>query len=335
MMIKVGILGAGFMGVTHARAFARLPQAQVAAVADTVREKAEKLAAEVGSRAEVDPQALLNDPHIAVIDVTLPTPFHPQYAIAAFEAGKHVIVEKPLALSVEDADAMIEAANRAGKYLLVAHVLRFWPEYVTIREILQSGKLGKPISASAYRLSNMPQWATWFQDPKVSGGTILDLAIHDIDMMTWLFGLPRSVFASGAGEQNGDNRHVFIQADHGEVKTSVEASFVMPRDAPFSAGIRVVCERGMLEYKFQAGGASLEQGMPSNIFLMHEPGQPNQPLHASGVDAYEAEIAYFVDCLDNNRPPLVVTGEAGREAVKVALCARESMKTGLPVRVLP
>ncbi|MEI7990496.1 MAG: Gfo/Idh/MocA family oxidoreductase, partial [Chloroflexota bacterium] len=86
-MIKVGILGAGFMGTTHARAFAKMPNVQVAVIVDTVKEKGEKLAAEIGCRFEIDPEVVFDDPTISLIDVTLPTPFHPQYAIRALQAG--------------------------------------------------------------------------------------------------------------------------------------------------------------------------------------------------------------------------------------------------------
>jgi len=332
-MIKVGILGAGFMGITHARAFAKMPHVQVAVIVDTVKEKAEKLAAEIGCRFEIDPEVVFDDPTISLIDVTLPTPFHPQYAIRALQAGKHTIVEKPLALSVAEADAMIDASRQTGNFLMVAQVLRFWPEYAAIIDILQSGRLGKPISAVTYRLSNAPQWASWFLDPKASGGTVLDLAIHDIDMLNCLFGPPETVFATGADEHNGDWGHVMILGNHNGVKTSIEASFNMPKDFPFAAGIRVLCEKGMLEYKFQAGGASLEQGEPLNVFRLHEPGKPNQSLEVAAGDAYEREIAYFVRCVETGQAPQVVTGEDARSAIQVALSARQSMLSGKPVQI--
>ena len=332
-MVKVGILGAGFMGTTHARAFSKMPHVQIAVIVDTIKEKAERLAGEIGCRFEMDQEIIFNDAAISLVDVTLPTPFHTQYAMRSMQSGKHVIVEKPLALSIADADAIIDVSHKTGKFLMVAQVLRFWPEYAAIRDILQSGRLGKPISAVTYRLSNAPQWATWFLDPKASGGTVLDLAIHDIDMLNWLFGPPENVFASGADERNDDWGHVMILGNHAGVKTSIEASFNMPKDFPFAAGIRVLCDKGMLEYKFQASGASLEQGEPLNIFRLYEPGNPNQLLKVANGDAYENEIAYFVKCVENEQAPQVVTGEDARTAIKVALCARQSMLSGKPVRV--
>jgi predicted dehydrogenase len=332
-MLEVGILGAGFMSSTHAAAYQNLPNVHIAAIADTDKDKVEKLAQQFGCRADTQAENIIHDKSIALLDVSLPTPLHAKYAILGMEAGKHVVVEKPMALSLAETDEMLQVYHRTGKFLMVAHVLRFWPEYVKIREVLQNGKLGDPISATSYRLSNPPQWAVWFLDPKLSGGTVLDLAIHDLDMMNWLFGGLRSVFASGAGEKNGDWGHVLIQGNHGRVITSVEASFRMPKDFPFAAGLRVLCENGMLDYRFQAGGASIEQGQPVNTLMLHEPERPNQLLAVEAGDAYEREIAYFVKCVQTNHAPTLVPPEEARMAVQTALAARRSIESGKPVEL--
>lgn len=332
-MLKVGIIGCGFMGTTHAHAYYKLPGVQVAILVDSDRERAIKLAKEMSGIDAVDAEVIFSDPTINLVDVTVPTPFHSEYAVRAMNAGKHVVVEKPLALSLAEADAILEVSHRTGKFLMVAQLLRFWPEYAAIHDLLQSGQLGRPLSASAYRLSNPPQWASWFLNPAMTGGTVLDLAIHDIDMMNWLFGKPNQVFASGAGEENGDWSTVMVQGWHDEVRTSIEASFHMPRDFPFAAGIRVLCEEGAVEYRFQAGGASLEQGQPINSLLLHEPGKPNQHLAAPVGDAFECEIAYFIECIRKGEPPAIIPPEDARLAVATALSARESIISGQPVRM--
>jgi UDP-N-acetylglucosamine 3-dehydrogenase len=330
-MINVAILGAGFMGLTHALAYQKLPGVQVALVADIDPAKGQKLAEAVGARAVADADEVFADPVIHLVDVTLPTPFHPAYAIRAMEAGKHVVVEKPLALTMEEVEAILEAQLRTGQMLFVAQVLRFWPEYVLIHEIVRSGRLGRPLSAAAFRLSNPPQWATWFLDPGLSGGTVLDLGIHDLDMMNWLFGKPRSVFAGGVkGAGSEDWSHVQVLLDYGAAQSTVEASFMMPKDFLFTAGLRVLCEKGMLEYVFRAGGASIEEGQPVNSLVLHEPGKPNQVLTAEPGEAFEREIAYFIRCIQSDTPPQVVTGEDARLAVHTALLARNSIETGQP-----
>jgi UDP-N-acetylglucosamine 3-dehydrogenase len=327
-MIKVGVIGAGFAGSFHARAYAKTPGAEVAIIADRNEDKAAELAAELGARAATEADAVLRDPAIAVVDVALPTPLHPEYAIRAFEAGKHVVIEKPLALSVEEADAMIDAARRSGKFLMVAHVLRFWPEYVAIRRVLQSGRLGQPRVATAQRLSNLPQWASWFRDPAMTGGSVLDLHIHDLDMLNWLFGPPRWVRAIGARGETGGWDHVISQIAYDSAYASAEASNLMPLDFPFTAGLRVVCDSGVIEYQFRAGGASFETGQPEHYCLIHEDKHPSQPVEFEPGDAFEREIAYFVSCVERDTPPDIVTAEDARLAVQTALVARTSLETG-------
>jgi UDP-N-acetylglucosamine 3-dehydrogenase len=332
-MIKVGVIGAGFAGSFHARAYAKTPGAEVSMIADQNDARAAELAAELGARSAADADAILRDPAIALVDVALPTPLHPEYAIRAFQAGKHVVIEKPLALSVDEADAMIDAARHSGKFLMVAHVLRFWPEYVAIRRVLQSGRLGQPRIVTAIRLSNLPQWATWFRDPAMTGGSVLDLHIHDLDMLNWLFGRPRWVRAIGARGATGGWDHVISQVAYESVYASAEASNLMPLDFPFTTGLRVVCDRGVIEYQFRAGGASFETGQPEHYCLIHEDQRPSQPVEFEPGDAFEREIAYFVSCVERDTPPDVVTAEDARLAVQTALAARASLESGGSVEI--
>jgi UDP-N-acetylglucosamine 3-dehydrogenase len=195
--MKVGILGSGFMGRTHARAYAKMKGVEVAAISALHLEKAERLANEVGGRATTDNLAIIDDPSIDAITNTLPTHLHAEYTIAALKAGKHVLLEKPFALTAVGCDDMIAAQKESGKVLLVAHVLRFWGDYISLVDFVQSGKIGKPLSAVATRLSQLPGWADWFLNPAWSGGAVLDLCVHDFDVLNWIFGAPKSVYARG------------------------------------------------------------------------------------------------------------------------------------------
>ena len=327
-MIRIGLLGAGFMGTTHGHAYTQIPGVQVAAVFDRNLDKAEQLAQEISSRVVKDFARILNDSSVDVIDITLPTPFHPDFAIRAFEAGKHVILEKPIALSLSDADAILEAAHRSGKFLMAAHVIRFWPEYMAMLEIIQSGRIGKPLIATAYRLSNMPQWADWFRDPQQFGGAVLDLQIHDLDFMNLLFGKPINVNAIGVQDETSGWNHVITQLEYPEGRASVEASCIMPRDFPFTAGLRVLCEGGVLEYHFRGGGASFEQGQPISYLLLHEPGQPSQSIHFPPGDGYLNELKYFIRCVEFNTPPDRITPSEARLAVETALLSRQALEEG-------
>jgi predicted dehydrogenase len=327
-MIKVGIIGAGFMGQTHAGAYAKIPDVQVAYLADASLERAQKLAQSVGAAPTTRAAELLQDATLDLVDVCLPTPLHPEYAIAGLQAGKHVVLEKPLALTLADADRILAAAEQSQHFLMVAHVLRFWPEYLAIQGLLESGRLGAPLLAQASRLSNMPQWADWFRDASQTGGVLLDLSIHDLDMLNWLFGPPRQVYARGIKNMNGDWGHVVTQVDYAMVLASAEASYQMPADFPFTASLRVVCEKGVVEYLFRAGGGSFEQGQPEHYLKLHEPGKPNQSLPFEPGDGFEREIACFVDCVRTGQTPRLGTPGQARLAVQTALAARTSLEQG-------
>jgi UDP-N-acetylglucosamine 3-dehydrogenase len=327
-MVRVGVVGAGFMGKTHGAAYARIPGVEVAAIVDGDLGRAKQLSAEVGGVALSDLASLYTDPGIDVIDVCLPTPLHPQTATRSLQAGKHVIMEKPLALSLPEADSMLEAAHASGKFLMVAHVIRFWPEYIAIHKLVQSGKIGKPRLATAYRLSNMPQWADWFRDPAAFGGAVLDLHIHDLDFMNLLFGKPVRVTAIGMEDETGGWNHVISQVTYESGSASVEASCMLPQDYPFTAGLKLVCEKGVIEFHFRAGGASFEQGRPVSYLLLHEDGKPSQPIPFEAGDGYYNELAYFIDCIKSGTPPSIVTPEDARLAVQTALTCRKSLEQG-------
>ena len=315
------------MGVTHARAFAKLTDVRVVAVSSRSKEKAARLAAEVGAEPTTDDMAIVDDRSIDAISNTLPTHLHRKFTVAALEAGKHVLVEKPLGLTVTDCNAMIAARNKSAKYLMVAHVLRFWPEYVALADFVKSGKLGKPLAAVASRLSTTPGWADWFKNPQLSGGAVLDLMIHDMDALNWLLGSPISIYTRGRESRPGSWDHMHAIVDYGDSHALVEASVFMPADYPFTMTLKVLCEGGSVEFASRAGGASVEMGGGSTSLMVYEPSKA-YPLEAKPADAYEAQIAYFVECIKANSPPTIGTAEQGRLAVRLSLAARESLESG-------
>jgi UDP-N-acetylglucosamine 3-dehydrogenase len=324
--MKIGVLGSGFMGGTHARAFAKIPDAQVVAVSSRSLEKAQKLAQEVGARATTNDMDIIEDPSVEVISNTLPTHLHREYTIAALRAGKDVLLEKPFGLTVADCDAMMEAHKQSGRLLMIAHVLRFWPEYEVLVELVQSGALGDPLAAVATRLSVPPGWAQWFDDPALSGGAVLDLMVHDFDALNWVLGKPKSIYARGQQAKPGLWNHIHAIVDYGETQGVAEGTEMMPADYPFTCALKVVCEKGVAEFMFRAGGVSVEMGGGSRL-IVHEAGRSYQPTVPTG-DLYERQAAYFVDCIRTQRPATMGSPEQGRLAVQVANAALASLESG-------
>ena len=329
--MRIGILGSGFMGTTHARAYAKIPGVSVAAVSSRNLDKAEKLAKEIGARATMDNRSIIDDPSIEAISNTLPTHLHAETTITALKAGKHVLLEKPFALTAADCDDMIATAEETDQTLMVAHVLRFWGEYVSLVELVHSGKLGKPISAVATRLSQLPAWAVWFLNPVWSGGAVLDLCVHDFDALNWLFGTPKSVYARGKELKPGLWNDIHAVVDYGGINGFVEGSEFMPRGYPFTAAMRVLCESGVVEFLFRAGGVSVEMGGGASL-MVHEAGKA-YPLTAKPGDAYDNQASYFVDCVRKGIKPTLGTPVQARIAVATANAAQRSLENGAVTRL--
>ena len=196
-MITVAILGSGFMGSAHAANYKALGErVRVKTIASRTAEQAARVAEVVGADVTADLDGAIHDPEVEAVDICLPTPLHREYAERALAAGKSVFLEKPIALTTEDAEAIVAAAARSDAVFMVGMVLRFWPEYVELQRLVAAGQLGRPRAVSTFRLSPPADWNDWMAERSQSGGTPVDLMIHDLDQMNWLLGIPRSVYAS-------------------------------------------------------------------------------------------------------------------------------------------
>ncbi len=210
-MIHVGIAGVGFMGWIHWLAYRASRGIRVAAIAtrDPKRRAGDWRGIQgnfgppgeqvdlSGVRACERLEELLRDPSIDLVDLCLPPHLHAEATLQALAAGKHVFVEKPMALTTEDCDRMVEAARKAGKQLLVGHVLPFFPEYAEARRLIEEGRHGKVLGGSFKRVISDPAWLKDFYDPGKIGGPLVDLHVHDAHLIRLLFGMPTSVTSQG------------------------------------------------------------------------------------------------------------------------------------------
>jgi predicted dehydrogenase len=335
MAITLAILGGGFMGAAHATNYAAMgDRVRVKTVFSRSEERAARVAAIVGATTSTDLDAVLADPGIEAVDVCLPTPLHRAAAERSFRARKHVFLEKPLALTVEDGEAILAAAAASDRIFMVGLVLRFWPEYVELHRRIASGELGRPLAATASRLSPPADWAAWYADVALSGGPPVDLMVHDFDQLNWLLGTPRSVFARAirsAEPSYPDHVHAVVEYDGAQA--GVEGSMAMPKSFPFSSTIRVVCERGAAEYSFRAapaeGGGNIGAVDPSarGLRLYPKGGDPEVVL-LDPVDPWGPELEEFVSCLEQGRQPQDGTGEQALLALRVSLATNRSLASG-------
>jgi predicted dehydrogenase len=329
-VITVAILGGGFMGGAHAANYQALgDRVRVKWVAARASEKARRVAESVGAELATDLDAAIQDPDVDAVDICLPTGLHRRAAEQAFRAGKHVFLEKPIALTPEDADAIVAASVRSGKILMVGLVLRFWPEYVELQRLVSSGELGRPRAAAAVRLSPPADWNDWMADAAQSGGTPVDLMIHDFDQLNWLLGAPQRVYAGEAAPG-----HVHALVEYEGAAGIVEGSMAMPRSFPFSSSIRVLCEGGVAEYAFSAAPVEGEGNIgasssPRGLRLYPVEGEPSTVVVES-ADPWGPEIEEFVSSLEEGRRPEQGTGEQAKLALLTSLAAARSLRSGRP-----
>lgn len=334
-MIGVAILGSGFMARTHMGAWAAsADRAAVRVVASRTRAGAEGVAADSGAEATDDLAAAIARDDVDVVDICLPTGLHRQWAEAAFTAGKDVLLEKPIALDPADAEAIIAARDASGRRLLVGLVLRFWPEYEELHALAAAGAIGGVRAVTTLRMSSPPDWNTWMIDPAASGGAAVDLLVHDFDQVAMLLGRPLRVHAGAVtAGPHGAPQHVSATVDCERGTAIVEGGLLLPQSYPFTSGIRVLGDAGVLEYPFSAG-ASEDGGniggvdQSANALRRHPADGPAERVDVASGDPWARQCAYLLDCIEAGAPVERATGEDGLLSLRVALAANRSIASG-------
>ena len=195
-MLKVGIIGAGGMGNFHAASYQHIPEVKVAGVYDVSVESARNLAEKYQAVCYQQIRDLYDDREIKIINVCLPTPFHKDFVVNSARRGKHVFCEKPIARNLDDGRLMIKTCQENKVKFMVGHVLRFFPEYRKAKELVDTGKIGKPGVVRTLRGGAFPK-TSWYGDYEASGGVVLDTLVHDFDFLRWCFGPVERVYAKG------------------------------------------------------------------------------------------------------------------------------------------
>jgi len=336
-MIKVGLVGYGFMGHMHAQCYAATGKAKVFALADVEDERRKEAGEKLGCRVFSSLEEMLASADVDMIDICTPTYLHEEMVIAAAKAGKPLLCEKPMSLSLESCDRMIKAVKKAEVMMMTGQVIRFWPEYRVIKEIVDSGRFGRVEWVTARRLSPPPTWAWrgWLFDPKRSGGAVLDLHIHDQDYFSWLIGSPKEVQACGIpGPQGGLDSVMTLGWQYPSgAKSSAEGSLVLSPKFPFTMALLVACEKATIRFDSAASPTLVVYPFEGEAYPPALPA-PEVGLSAEALGnigslgGYYNEIRYFLECLNSGRRPEIVTPEDAREAVRICLAITKSAQTG-------
>lgn len=335
-MVRTGLIGMGFMGQQHFVLHQAMANIDLLAVADKepsrVAAQAASVGGNLGEAQSLDLSGvarygsldeLLGHEGIECVDICTPTHLHAAMTVQALEAGKHVICEKPMALTAEDCQRMIDAARANDRQLFIAQCIRFWPAYEYVAEMINSGGLGQITSAKFWRLSPGPTWAMdgWLQDTALSGGALTDLHIHDVDFILSTFGLPTAVSSQAANRVSCGEPvdHVFTQYFYpGGFVCTAEGGWGMPPSVPFEMAFQVLGEKGLVEFSTSKS--------PSLAFYPAE-GEVTYP-EVSEETGYQREFAYFMECLETGQAPVRVAPESARDSVAVVQAERRSATSG-------
>lgn len=340
-MTKVGIAGIGFMGWIHWLAYQNIDGVEVVAIATPEDDRragdwtsiqgnfgppGEKVDL-TNIRTYTTLEDMLADTTLDVdyIDICLPPSMHCDAIVRSAEAGKHVFCEKPLALNLADCDRAVAACEANGKRLLVGQVLPFFVEFQFAREAIDSGKYGKLIGGSFKRVISDPQWLKNFYDPKMIGGPLFDLHVHDAHFIRLLFGMPTGVYSCGRvrGEVVDYCNSIFKFADP-SLAVTCTSGVINQQGRGFTHGFEIHLEKATLQFDFQAF-ADEPETMPLKILA--EDGSVIRPELDDGdpVHAFGREIQEVVRCLGSDQPSEILNGSLARDAIEICQMQAQSV----------
>ena len=300
--LKVGIIGLGSMGSTHLDIFSKIKEVEVIAIADSVQSRLDgssKAEGNISGQAEggvtglsaikyLDGMELIENPDIDIVDICVGTDLHFTFVEAALSKGKHVLVEKPLARTYDEAKKIIQLAEQSSKYVMSAMCLRYWPAWVFLKEAIDSNAYGKCLSLNFKRQTSFPGGA-FYSDHNQCGGALLDLHVHDTDFVNYCLGLPEAVFSQGYKGPSGGIDHIathyiYNQSDLSPLVSS-EGSWTMQEGYGFNMSYTANFENGTLSYL-------LEQDETLKLFRS---GSEPESINLKVGMGYEFEIRTFVD----------------------------------------
>ena len=315
--MRIGLIGFGFMGGVHLSAIDQIEGVSAIAVSSRTRPAADSPprgnlpdARSIDLPPDIqwysDWRELLENPEVDAVDICLPTNLHKEVALSALAKGKHVLCEKPMALTRPDCQEILEAASRSDRVFMVAQVLRFMFPYRYAAAFVAAISPGSVKTCRMQRKTGYPRWSDWLAKEQSSGGAIIDLLIHDIDQALELFGTPKTVSAISLGEV--DTMLGTLRYSNG-MKVQIEGGWYAP-ELPFSAGFDITADHAALS--FQQGELSLDLG------------GLKQAISVPESLGYVEQMMYFIECCRKNAAPELCPPADSARAVEVAILLKSS-----------
>ena len=327
-MLNFAILGAGAMGAAHTGGLASIENDRVkyTAVCDIDGDKAKAFAEEHGiPKVYTDICDLLKDDEVDVVDLCLPSHMHEKFGVMVCEAKKHLLIEKPIAFTVDAAKRIYDAAKTNGVRIMTAQVLRFWPEYKKIKELYDEGAFGTVRHIYAARLGQLPDWGGgWYADPEKSGETLCNLTLHDIDFLHYMLGKPESIYSAGVRDETGcynDVMNIFRWKNG--INAIVDGSLSMTPSYPFTMRFRIAGSKATAEFTY-ISGVNIGPDSTSEL-IFYKKGEEPEKLDVPQIDGYGAEVLYFAECVEEGRETECMTEDSILCVLNSINLAKESL----------
>ncbi len=352
-MVRIGIIGIGFMGMAHYEGAKKLKGAKVTAISTRDPKKLSgdwsSIEGNFGPRGGQvdlskvkqysDYHELLADPDIDLVDICLPTAMHEKVAMDSIQAGKHTLVEKPIAIDLKAANRMVKAAEKAGVQFMVAQVLPFFPEFQFAVECVRSQKYGKLLAAHFRRVMAPPKWSENIEDFQKLGGWGIDLHIHDNHLISLMCGVPQKVTSRGI-ENKGYINHVHTVYDYEDPNLAIScvSGGIATRGLEFAHGFELYFEEATV--LFGAGtmgvGKNKEWVVSQPLTLITKSGQLKHPKLKGGNEwcaAFTLELQAAVNAIQSGEEPEALSGALARDALKICYAEAKSIQTGRSIPV--
>jgi len=323
--------------------YKQIPEIDLVAAVDSRIDQARKTMDRFGARTCSDDwRQVLRNPAVDMVDINVPPSLNKEIVVAAAEAGKQVLCEKPMATSLKDADEMISASERNHVKLMVGHVLHFFPEYVEVKRAVNENMVGKLHAGSAIRWLGEPYfpfsstWNKWYGSREMGGGVTFSMQIHDLDFLKTLFGKVKEIHSVSRNfahrEFNIDDHSTTTLFFEDDRIALAEASWVSP--SPFTQQLDLFGEEGFISLRTGGTLTSIEASKEGPAVTAYFKNGTSMALPTSDMNGYYAEIKHFISCVVNDGKPSLDPRDS-RETLKVTLAALESAKTGNLVEVNP
>lgn len=327
-MLKIGLVGLGGIAGAHLLAYKRLFGVEVVAAADSSAKSARnyEMIKDSNVRLYSSYEDMIEEEELDAVDVCVPSHMHKEISVYALERGLHVLCEKPMAIVASDADEMAKAAKKSGKTLMIAQIVRFSKPYEYLRNIVESGELGKPVQIFMSRLSALPRWrlGNMNADASKNGGVMLDLSIHDVDYIYSVFGEPKAI--NGVYHKPfAENYNNYLSANllYDGFSVTLGGAFY-EADVEFVGEFYAVFEKG--DVRLDRCGRMYRCGAPieiSDVVYKNELKGLNIELNSCFVD----EIKYFVECIKDGKEVSAALPESTAGGIRLAERILENLLT--------